>query len=144
MSRNEAILAAGTLAIVIAGIVAELNGLPAAFARAGAVLVVFGVVSVGRAVMASERAHSRYEARFERLEAAYLDAAMTEEGKVSPEAFSRLAESYAGLREARVTRESRLMKAEISIVCLGTLIWGFGDLLFATPICTPTMGASAC
>ncbi|SMX36799.1 hypothetical protein [Maliponia aquimaris] len=144
MSRDEAILLFGTLAIVLGGMAADLWVSPDAFARAGAVLVVFGVVSVGRALLAAERAHARHETRFEKLEAAYLDAAMTEAGQISPEAFSRLAESYSSLRQARVTRESRLMKAEIGIVCLGTLIWGFGDLAFANPHCTPTMGALTC
>lgn len=100
-----------------------------AFARSGAVLVIFGVVMVAQAIRTADAWNARNEARFEKLEAAYLDAGDTADQTKPVQVFSRLADIYSDMRQSRLEREMTLLNWELVIVCSGTLIWGFGDLL---------------
>ena len=105
-------------------------------------MVAFGVAMAGREVFQTERAIAAYEARAEKIEAKILDT--EDAGKAAPEAFSRIAKNRGKYRSDRLEQVGRLIHAEIGIVVAGTLIWGFGDLVFANPACTPQMGAIAC
>lgn len=88
-----------------------------------------GVALAGREIFVGERAIAHNEDRFEKLETAYLDCAANEDGLVpSQEAFSRLANSLRECRQSRLDRIGRFVNAEMSVVCAGTLIWGFGDI----------------
>ncbi|NKX46270.1 hypothetical protein [Roseicyclus persicicus] len=100
-----------------------------AFPRAGALIVAFGAAFAGLEVYGMERAIMRHEARVEKLEAAYLDAAKEGRETTAAAAFSRLAENLSEYRNARIERVGRMIRAEIAILCFGTLIWGFGDLV---------------
>ncbi len=126
-ARSPILLAAAALAIAAAGYLLDLRYGHDVTARAGAVIVAFGAAAAGREVYLGERAIARNEARIEKLEAAYLDAAGNG-GEATPEAFTRLAEMLANFREARLHQVGRMIYTEIGLVCFGTLVWGFGDL----------------
>lgn len=125
--RSEAILFCGAAAIAAAGYVIDLRVGHDAFARSGSLIVAFGAALAGREIYLGERSIARNEARIEKLEAGYLDAANSGEAP-TPEAFTRLARTLADYRTSRLDQVGRMIYAEIAIVCLGTLIWGFGDL----------------
>ena len=129
IGRDRSRIILGALAIILAGLLADWLWGRDAFARSGAVLVIYGIVMVGRAAYESEKRNARNEARFEKLEATYLDASTSQSTELSPEIFVRLAGAYAELRESRLAREGQLIVVEVGIVCLGTFIWGFGDLV---------------
>ena len=127
-SRSPILLVVTAIAVAVAGYILDLRYDHDFTARAGAVIVAFGAAAAGREVYLGERAIARTEARVEKLEATYLDAA-SNGGEASPEAFSRLAEILANFREARLQQVGRMIYTEIALVCFGTLIWGFGDLV---------------
>lgn len=128
IGRAELLMGAGALAIALAGYLFDRTWGHDAFSRSGSLIVAFGAALAGREIYNGERAIARTEARVEKLEAAYLDAAGEGNGTTSPEAFSRLASVLAEYRTARLEKVGRMIYSEIAIVCLGTLIWGFGDL----------------
>ncbi len=124
-------LPTAAVVIALAGILAELRIGNEAFARSGSLIVILGLALAGREIYIGERAIARNEARIEKLEAAYLDGAADENGAVlAREAFSRLAKALDEYRQARLDRIGSLIYIEMGVVCVGTLIWGFGDLLF--------------
>ena len=125
---NVPILVAVAVTIALTGLLVDLHYGHDAFARSGSVIVALGIAMVGRALYRIEKAKARNEGRFEKLEAAWLDAGASGDQVTSQEVFSRLATSFSELRQANVARTGRLMAAEIAITCSGTLIWGFGDL----------------
>lgn len=122
-------MGSGACGLALAGFLIDRNFGYDAFSRSGSVIVAFGAALAGREIYQGERSIARTEARVERLEAAYLDAAGAGEGKAEPEAFSRLATILAEYRTARLEQVGRMIYFEITIVCIGTLIWGFGDLV---------------
>lgn len=126
--RSEIILASGASAIAFTGYLIDRNWGYDAFARSGSLIVAFGAALAGREIYLGERSIARNEARVEKLEATYLDAAGSGEA-ATPEAFTRLAKTLADYRTARLEQVGRMIYFEIAIVCLGTLIWGFGDLV---------------
>ncbi len=126
-SRAPILLPVAAIAIAGAGYLLDLRFGHDATARSGAMIVALGAAAAGREVYLGERAIARTEARVEKLEATYLDAASTG-GEASPEAFTRLAEILANFREARLQQVGRMIYTEIAMVCFGTLVWGFGDL----------------
>jgi len=126
-SRTPILLYAAAIAIAVAGYLIDRRFGHDVFARSGALIVALGAATAGREIYLGERAIARTEARVEKLEAAYLDAAR-EGGAATPEAFTRLAEILANFREARLQHVGKMIYTEITIVCIGTLIWGFGDL----------------
>jgi len=128
MANPQRLMILGALSIGIAGLGVDIAFGHDAFARAGSLITAYGIVVAGRELQRSERATARYEGRIEKLEAAYLDAIGTETTGVDPEAFSRIAKNFADYRNEHVDKVGKLLRTEISIVCLGTLIWGFGDL----------------
>lgn len=121
----ERVLPAGALLIAAAGLAIDLRFGGDAFARAGSLMVAYGVTLAGREVYLTERAIAKYEARVDKVEATILD---DEKKEVTPEAFSRIAKNRSKYRSDRLDRVGRLIYAEIGIVVAGTLIWGFGDL----------------
>jgi hypothetical protein len=125
--NNTLVLLVGAAVIAIAGYLLDRRIGLDMFARAGAVMVVYGVTMVGRGLYKAERAISRHHSRLDRLEAGYLDAIAAGE-KLQPDAFRKVAEHHAEFRTSRFDEVSGLLRGEIAIVCLGTLIWGFGDL----------------
>ncbi len=127
-TRSPILLAIAALAIAFTGYLLDLRIGHDAFARSGAVIVALGAAAAGREIYLGERAIARTEARVEKLEAAYLDAA-GEGGEASPEAFTRLAEILANFRDTRLQQVGRMIYTEIGLVCFGTLVWGFGDLV---------------
>lgn len=128
VSRTEVFLVLGVLVLATLGFLIDRRFGHDAFQRSGALITAFGVAMAGREVWRAEMAIARNEARVEKLEAAYLDDT-EKQGAASGEAFSRLAELLANYRTARLDRVGRLVFAEIGTVCVGTLIWGFGDLV---------------
>ena len=126
LTRTEFLLILGAVGIACAGLVIDLWIGADAFARAGAVIVAYGVTMAGREVFATERTIAKYEARVEKIEAKIFDADDAE--NASPEAFSRIAKNRSKYRNDRLETVGRLIHAEIGIVVAGTLIWGFGDL----------------
>ena len=127
--RLEPLLYAGALLLAGAGYAADRAALlDNAFPRSGSLIVALGVALAGRGLYAAERALSREESRFDKLEATTLDAA-ADGATRDPEAFARIAASLAEYRSARVADMGRLVQAEIAIVSAGTFIWGFGDLV---------------
>lgn len=129
MRKSEIILAFGALAIALTGFLLDRAIGQNAFARSGSIIVAFGAALAGREIYRGERAIARTEARVEKLEAAYLDAAGSGEEASSPEAFSRLAKVLSEYRTSRLEQVGRMIYTEIAIVCFGTLVWGFGDLV---------------
>lgn len=116
--------------IAFTGLMIDLRYGYDAFARSGSIIVMLGIALAGREIYLGERSIARNEARIEKLEAGYLDAASDENGQTpSPEAFSRLAKALGDYRQLRLDNIGRLIYVEIGVVCFGTLIWGFGDLL---------------
>ncbi|WP_146188835.1 hypothetical protein [Albidovulum aquaemixtae] len=120
---------AGAAVIAIVGYLVDLRIGGNAFARAGAVMVAYGALLAGREIYLMERAITRHESRVEKLEAAYLDAARNGQEGSAEDAFSRLAQNLSEFRAARIERVGRMIYAEILILCFGTIIWGFGDLV---------------
>jgi hypothetical protein len=127
--ERDHFLYAGSAVIAVAGYLLDRHIGGAAFPRAGALMVAFGAAMAGREVFRMERAITRHESRVEKIEAAYLDAAREGREGGAQDAFARLAENLAAYREGRLERVGRMIQAEILILCLGTLIWGFGDLV---------------
>lgn len=125
---REHLLYAGAAAIALIGYLVDRRIGADAFARSGSVIVAYGALLAGREIYHTERAIIRHEARVEKLEAAYLDASRNGAQGTSEDAFTRLAQNLADFRAARIERVGRMIYAEIFILCLGTLIWGFGDL----------------
>jgi len=124
------LLPALAVLIAVAGLFLDTRYGYDAFIRSGALIVMMGVALAGREIYMGERSIARNEARIEKLEAAYLDAASEKDGEgPSPEAFSRLAKAMADYRQVRLDRIGRLIYVEMGVVCFGTLIWGFGDLI---------------
>ncbi|MBV2361411.1 hypothetical protein KUH32_16725 [Thalassococcus sp. CAU 1522] len=126
---RDHLLYLGAVSIAVIGYLLDRRIGADAFARSGAVIVAFGAAMAGREIYAMERAITRHEARVEKLEAAYLDAAQSGEGEAREDAFSRLAKNLADYRAARIERVGRMIRAEIVILCFGTIVWGFGDLV---------------
>ena len=126
LTRAETLLILGAGGIALVGLAVDLWIGADAFARAGAVIVAYGVAMAGREVFATERTIAKYEARAEQIEAKILDA--DDADKTAPEAFSRIAKNRSKYRNDRLETMGRLIHAEIGIVVAGTLIWGFGDL----------------
>lgn len=130
MKGKLAIWLGASMALALIGLVIDLNWGFDAFPRSGALIVAAGVALAGREIHRGERSIARNEARVEKLEAAILDAAGDRTASdASPETFTRLAASLADFREQRLIQVGQMINAEIVIVCIGTLIWGFGDLL---------------
>lgn len=125
-------LALGACGIAGAGLLSQAYLGNDLFMRSGALIVSFGVIMAGREITNTEAAMVRHETRMERLEAAYLDVASTPDAEISPETFSRLAKSLGEFRTDRTAKVKELVRLEILTVCLGTVIWGFGDLLFSS------------
>ncbi len=125
---REYLLYSGAAAIALVGYLVDRRIGADAFARAGSLIVAYGALLAGREIYQMERAITRHEARVEKLEAAYLDAARNGQAGASEDAFTRLAQNLADFRAARIERVGRMIYAEIFILSLGTLIWGFGDL----------------
>lgn len=128
IKRSELILGTGATAIALAGYLIDRAWGYDAFARSGSLIVAFGAALAGREIYLGERSIARNEARVEKMEATYLDAAGSGEA-ATPEAFSRLAKVLSEYRTNRLEQVGRMIYAEIAIVCFGTLIWGFGDLV---------------
>lgn len=126
-SKVEIALAAGVATLAVAGYLLEKRYGFNAFSRSGSLITALGVAMAGREIWRAEMAIARNEARVEKLEAQYLDAAKG--GRADDDAFSRLAELLGNYRTSRLERVGRLVFAEIAAVCIGTLIWGFGDLV---------------
>jgi len=121
--------AMGAVALAIVGYATDQAIGHDAFARSGSLIVAYGAALVSRQVYNTERQIARNQARVEKIEATYLDAASDKGEGHSPEAFSRLAVALGDFRNARLAQMGRLVHTEIAIVCGGTLIWGFGDLV---------------
>lgn len=130
MKRNpQRLMVFGALSIACIGLAVDFTIGYDAFARAGSVMTAYGILIAGRELRRSERATARHEGRVEKLEAAYMEAMASRDADVDPEAFSRIAANFAEYRNEHVEKLGKLLATEISIVCLGTLIWGFGDLV---------------
>ncbi|MGP6085400.1 hypothetical protein [Antarctobacter jejuensis] len=125
---REYLLYAGAGAIAAVGYWADRVVGGNAFARSGALIVIFGALLAGREIYSLEKSIARHETRVDKIEAAYLDAVKSGERQSTEDAFSRLATNLADFRASRIERVGRLITAEIFILCFGTLIWGFGDL----------------
>ncbi len=126
---RETMLFIGALGMATLGYLIDNNWGWDAFPRSGALIVAFGAAFAGYEIYGMERAITRHESRVEKLEAIYLDAAKEGRETSSEDAFSRLADNLAEFRSARIERVGRMIRAEIIILCSGTLIWGFGDLV---------------
>jgi hypothetical protein len=129
MRHSEIFMVGGTALIATAGYAIDSAIGYDAFSRSGSLIVAFGAALAGREIYMGERSIARNEARIEKMEAAYLDAAASGEGTATPEAFARLAKTLGDYRTARLEQVGRMIYAEIAIVCFGTLVWGFGDLV---------------
>ena len=127
--RRDTVLAGVAILIAVAGYLVDRTWGWSAFQRSGALIVAFGAAFAGLEIYGMERAITRHESRVEKLEAAYLDAAKEGRETTSEEAFSRLAANLAEFRAERVDRVGRMIRAEILILCFGTIVWGFGDLV---------------
>ena len=131
MGRNlKLTLALGVCGLIVAGLLAQIYFGHDFFMRSGSLIVAFGVIMAGRKIANTEAAMSRHETRMERLEASYLDVASSPHKEISPETFSRLAKSLGEFRTDRTAKVKEIVGLEILTVCLGTIIWGFGDLIF--------------
>jgi hypothetical protein len=130
LTRNpQRLLILGAIAIGIAGLATDIAIGHDAFARAGSLITAYGIAVAGREIYRTERATARHEGRIEKLEAGYLDAVGAHSTEIDPEAFSRIAKNFADYRNDHVEKVGKLLHTEIGIVCSGTLIWGFGDLV---------------
>lgn len=130
MERSKTLLLVlGAGALAVGGLGVHLTVGYQAFPRSGSLIVIYGVALAGREIFRAEKSLSEHESRVDRLEAAYLDA--IERGKRQGDEvdFSKLAENLREYRSSRISRVGQLINIEIGIVCLGTLIWGFGDLI---------------